>query len=75
MAFNDNQPILTDYTYFTEDNIQMNVTNEQCLLMNYTYTRNFTCQTYLHYVQETQELENRLFQYWIIIASVYIILM
>jgi ammonium transporter, Amt family len=39
------------------------------------FTTDFTCATYLHYNNEAVKLENKLFEYWIIIASVYIILM
>ena len=38
-------------------------------------TEEFTCEDYLTYLAKTQELEDKLFQSWIIIASVYIILM
>jgi ammonia channel protein AmtB len=33
------------------------------------------CNTYLHYVDERKKVENQLFEYWIIVASIYIILM
>lgn len=49
--------------------------NYKCSLSNKTFSKNFTCGTYLHYVVEAKQLENYLFQYWIIIAAVYIILM
>ena len=48
---------------------------EACLESNLVFTKTFTCATYLHYVKETQKMESKLFEYWIIIASVYIILM
>jgi len=39
------------------------------------YSEQFNCKTYDHYVNKTQDLEKKLFGYWTIIASVYIILM
>ena len=47
----------------------------RCAAAKYIFNENFTCASYLYYVERTQNLENKLFQYWIIIASVYIILM
>lgn len=55
--------------------LEEGITDSFCLNTNFTFTTEFTCETYKHYVDRTQDLESRLFQYWIIIASVYIILM
>jgi ammonia channel protein AmtB len=55
--------------------IQNHNISDSCYNSKYVFTSTFTCRTYEYYVEETQNLENRLFEYWIIIASVYIILM
>jgi len=39
------------------------------------FTKDFNCDQYLDYIEQTKEIENKLYEYWIIIASVYIILM
>ena len=41
----------------------------------YIFTEDFTCGEYIDYIKLTKEIENKLYEYWIIIASVYIILM
>jgi ammonia channel protein AmtB len=33
------------------------------------------CNTFIHYLNERKLVENALFEYWIIVASIYIILM
>ena len=48
---------------------------DDCSDQNYLFTPEFDCETYKYYVNESRDLENKLFEYWIIIASVYIILM
>ena len=49
--------------------------HSDCIAANFKFTEEFNCATYMYYKKETEKLENRLFEYWIIIASVYIILM
>jgi hypothetical protein len=39
------------------------------------FDNDFNCATYLHYYDQRKILENQLFEYWIIVASIYIILM
>lgn len=58
-----------------EELIQIRYISTACYDSKYVFTSSFTCKTYEFYVRQTQNLENRLFEYWIIIASVYIILM
>ena len=39
------------------------------------FDADFNCETYLYYYDQRKILENQLFEYWIIVASIYIILM
>ena len=66
----------------------MNTTNQSVIYMKDLDSRNCTylgehliwsntmnCKTFLHYVDQRKLIENQLFEYWIIVASIYIILM